>query len=77
MNSKTRLTGVATGSFHVEPKAHPQHQVRELKDHLEKLLEAICPNHSYPVKHKLKDCTRMKNFMMSGALSKVGNPRGT
>jgi hypothetical protein len=23
----------------------------------------------YPVKHKLKDCTMMKNFMTSGALS--------
>jgi hypothetical protein len=33
------------------------------------------PHHSYPIKHKLKDCTMMKNFMMSGALSKGRRPR--
>jgi hypothetical protein len=32
-------------------------------------LEAACPNHMYPIKHKLKDCTMMKNFMTLGALS--------
>jgi hypothetical protein len=37
------------------------------KDHFEKLLEATCPHHQYPVKHNLKDCTMMKKFMTSGA----------
>jgi hypothetical protein len=32
------------------------------KDHFEKL-EATCPHHPYPIKHKLKDCTMMKKFM--------------
>jgi hypothetical protein len=35
-----------------------------------------CLNHSYPVKHKLKDCTMMKNFMTSGAPSWGRNPEG-
>jgi hypothetical protein len=32
------------------------------KDHFEKLLEATCPHHQYPVKHNLKDCTMMKKI---------------
>jgi hypothetical protein len=31
------------------------------------ILEAVCPHHPYPVKHKLMDCTMMKRFMTSGA----------
>jgi hypothetical protein len=30
----------------------------------------------YPVKHKLNDCTMMKNFMASGALAKGKKPKG-
>jgi hypothetical protein len=37
------------------------------KDHFEKILEAACPHHPYPIKHKLRDCTMMKRFMTSGA----------
>jgi hypothetical protein len=33
-------------------------------------------NHAFHVKHKLKECTMMKNFMTSGALSKGKNPEG-
>jgi hypothetical protein len=36
----------------------------------------VCPNHAYRVKHKLKECTMMKNFMTSGALSKGKKPEG-
>jgi hypothetical protein len=35
-----------------------------------------CLHHSYPVKHKLKDCTMMKNFMTLGAFSKSRKPGG-
>jgi hypothetical protein len=49
-------------------------QTRPPKDHFEKLLEAACPNQSYPVKHKLQDCTMMKIFMTSRALSKAKKP---
>jgi NAD-dependent dihydropyrimidine dehydrogenase PreA subunit len=46
-------------------------QARPPTDHFEKLLEEICPNHSYPIKHKLRDCDMMKNFMASGSLAQV------
>jgi hypothetical protein len=38
-------------------------------DHFEKLLEEACPNHTYPIKHKLWDCSLMKNFMATRSLS--------
>jgi hypothetical protein len=52
-----------------------KHQTWPPKDHFKKLLKATCPHHSYPIKHKLKDCTMIKNFMMSMALSKGRKPR--
>jgi hypothetical protein len=51
-------------------------QVRQSKDHFEKLHEAACLNHTYPIKYKLKNCTMMKIFMTSGALSKGKKPEG-
>jgi hypothetical protein len=55
-------------------------QARQPTDHLEKLLEVTCPNHAYPIKHKLKECSMMKNYMTTGALAKgkkpVGDPGG-
>jgi hypothetical protein len=53
-----------------------RHQTWPPKDYFEKLLEASCPNYSYPFRHKLKDCTMMKNFMTSGAISKGRKPGG-
>jgi hypothetical protein len=41
-----------------------------------KLLEVTCPNHAYPVRNKLKECTMMKNFMASRALSMGKKPEG-
>jgi hypothetical protein len=38
--------------------------------HFEKLLEEACPNHAYPIKHKLKDYYMLKNFMASGTLTR-------
>jgi hypothetical protein len=38
-------------------------------DHFEKLMEETCLNHAYPIKHKLKDCCMMKNFIASGSLA--------
>jgi hypothetical protein len=35
-----------------------------------------CPNHAYPVKRKLKECTMMKNHMTSGGLAKGKKPEG-
>jgi hypothetical protein len=38
-------------------------------NHFEKLLEEDCPNHAYPIKHKLRDYDMMKSFMASGSLT--------
>jgi hypothetical protein len=46
-----------------------KHQVWPPIDHFEKLLEETCPNRTYPIKHKLRDCGMMKNFMVSGSLA--------
>jgi hypothetical protein len=51
-------------------------QTRMPKDHFKKLLDGTYLHHSYPVKHKLKDCTMMKKFMTSGTLSKGSKPGG-
>jgi hypothetical protein len=40
-------------------------QERPLTEHFERLLEGACSNHAYPIKHKLKGCSMMKNFMTS------------
>jgi hypothetical protein len=47
-----------------------KHQAWPPMDHFEKLLEEICPNHAYPIKHKPRDCGMMKNFMTSGSLTR-------
>jgi hypothetical protein len=31
-------------------------QAQQPADHFEKVLEATCPNHTYPVGHRLKEC---------------------
>jgi hypothetical protein len=31
-------------------------------DHFKRLLEKACPNHLYPVRHKLKYCGMMEKF---------------
>jgi hypothetical protein len=50
-------------------------QARQPKDHFQKLLEVVYPNHTYPVKHRLKDYTMIKkNVMTSGAISKGKKP---
>jgi hypothetical protein len=38
-------------------------------DQFKRLLEEAYPNHSYTVRHKLKDCGMMRIFMTSGSLS--------
>jgi hypothetical protein len=51
-------------------------QTRPPKDHFEKLLKVACLHHSYPVKHKLKDCAMMKKFMTAGTFSKGSRSGG-
>jgi hypothetical protein len=38
--------------------------------------EATCLNDTYPVRHKLKECTMMKNYMTMGALAIGKKPEG-
>jgi hypothetical protein len=38
-------------------------------DYFKRLLEEACPNHAYPVRHKLKDCFIMQSFMTLGSLT--------
>jgi hypothetical protein len=66
-----------TGEEFVMATEHDfKHKTWQTKDHFKKLVKVICPNHSYLVKQKPKDCTTMKKFMMSGAFSKGRKPRG-
>ena len=36
-------------------------------NHFEKLLEGPCPNHAFPVKHLLKDCSLIPRFQSGGS----------
>jgi hypothetical protein len=51
-------------------------QARLSIDHFEKLLEAMCSNHTYHIKHKLKECTTMKNYMTMRNLARNMKPEG-
>jgi hypothetical protein len=57
------------------PREHDfKRQARQPADHFEKLLEVTYPNHAYPVRHKLKEYSMMKNYMTTGALAKGKKP---
>jgi hypothetical protein len=43
-------------------------------DHFGNLLEVTFPNRAYPVRHMLKECSMMKNYMTTGALAKGKKP---
>jgi hypothetical protein len=43
-------------------------------DYIKRLLEEACPNHAYPIRHKLKDCGMMWSFMTSGSLTWGAKP---
>jgi hypothetical protein len=68
------------GDFDVElvttAKRDSKHQAWQLTDHFKKLLKATYPNHMYPVRHKLKECTMMKNYMTTGIFAKGKRPDG-
>jgi hypothetical protein len=44
------------------PKGNPTKPAPS-KDHFERLLDAPCPHHEVPVKHPLRDCRLMKNYV--------------
>jgi hypothetical protein len=55
---------------------NPKCRARQPKDHFKNLLEAAYPNHTYPIKHKIKEYAMMKNFMTSGVLTRGKKPEG-
>jgi hypothetical protein len=46
------------------PKGNPS-KPAPTRDHFEKLLDAPCPHHEVPVKHTLRECRLMKNYIKS------------
>ena len=44
-----------------------QKPVEGAPNHFEKMLEGPCPNHAFPVKHPLKDCSLMQKFLSRGS----------
>jgi hypothetical protein len=44
------------------PKGNPT-KPAPTKDHFERLLDALCLHHEVPVKHTLKECRLMKNYV--------------
>jgi hypothetical protein len=55
---------------HISTAAHnDKHQARPPTDHSKRLLEEACPNHEYPIRHKLKDCGIMRSLMTSWFLT--------
>jgi hypothetical protein len=51
-----------------------RHLTRMPLDHFKRFLEEACPNHTCPVRHKLKDCGMMQSFMTSGSLTWGADP---
>jgi hypothetical protein len=51
-------------------------QARQPANHFEKLLEATYPNHTYPIWHKLNECTMMNNYMTTGTFARGKKPEG-
>jgi hypothetical protein len=50
--------------------------VQSPTDHFKKLLKVTCPNHTFPVKHKLKECSMRKNYVAMGSLARAEKPEG-
>jgi hypothetical protein len=66
------------GNFRVlhAPTTHSgKHQAWLPIYHFEGLLEEVCPNHTCPVKHTLKDYVMTKNFTTSGSFTRDKGPK--
>jgi hypothetical protein len=48
---------------------HDKCLVRPPTDNFRRLLEEACPNHVYPIRHRLKDCGMIRSSMTSGSLA--------
>jgi hypothetical protein len=67
-NSDEELIAIAERDF--------KRQARQSADHLEKLLDATYPNHTYRIRHKLKECTMVKNYMTTWTFGRSKKPEG-
>jgi hypothetical protein len=43
-------------------------------DYFKRILEEACPNHAYPIRHKLKDYGMMQSFIALGSLTYSAEP---
>jgi hypothetical protein len=55
------------------PKSNPA-KAGPPKDHFEKLLDAPCPHHEVPVKHALKHCRLIKNYVNNTLKPRAADP---
>jgi hypothetical protein len=46
----------------LRPKGN-QAKLAPTKDHFERLLDTPCPHHDVPIKHTLRECLLMKNYV--------------
>jgi hypothetical protein len=67
-NSDEELIAIAERDF--------KRQARQSADHLEKLLDATYPNHTYRIRHKLKECTMVKNYKTTRTFRRSKKPEG-
>jgi hypothetical protein len=52
----------------------PRASARTPIDYFKRLLEEACPNHAYPVRRTLKECSMMWSFMTSGSFTWGAEP---
>jgi hypothetical protein len=55
------------------PKGNPT-EASLPKDHFEKLLDMSCPHHEVPMKHALKDCRLIKNYVNDTLRPRAADP---
>jgi hypothetical protein len=68
-SSYGKAGGSSTGC--ITTAAHGnKHQARPPTYHFRRLLEEVCLNHAYPIRHKLKDYDMMKSFMILGSFTR-------
>ena len=48
-----------------------------LPNHFNKLMDSLCTNHTYPVKHLYKDCDLLKHFLRQAGGLKEGDDKQT
>jgi hypothetical protein len=59
-----------SGMRHISAATHnDKHQACLPMDHYKRLFEDACPNHAYPVTHKIKDYGMMRSFVILGSLT--------